>query len=78
MRMSATTADPRLVGAEACLRILFPDEETCPSLRTFYDWKARGYIPYRKINQRVFYDPQEVREALDRRFKIEAAPATND
>ncbi len=60
----------KLVGAEACLVDLFPDEPSRPGLRTFRDWQAKGFIPVHKIGRRTFFDPEEVRQALDRRFRI--------
>jgi len=64
-----------LVGTDRCLEILFPDERSRPGLRTFRLWQANGYFPYHKIGRRTFFDPAEVRAALDRRFKINAAEA---
>ena len=64
--------DPVLVGAEKCLEILFPDEESRPGLRTFREWQARGYLPYLKIGRRTLFDPADVRAALERRFRIRA------
>jgi hypothetical protein len=64
--------EPILVGITTCLRIVFPDAETRPSLRSFNEWKQRGYFPSVKIGKRVFLDPSQVRKALERRFTIEA------
>lgn len=61
-----------LLGAERTLEILFPDQATRPGLRTWMDWKAKGYVPFVKIGRRVFYDAQECRAALDRRFTVGA------
>ncbi len=38
-------------------------------------WQAKGYFPIVKIGRRVFADPDEVRRALERRFKRNATPA---
>jgi hypothetical protein len=65
----------QLLGAEACIASVFPHEDSRPGLRTFRQWQARGYFPYHKIGRRTFFDPEEVRSALDRRFKINAAEA---
>jgi hypothetical protein len=62
-----------LVTAQICLEELFPDKRARPSLRWFHGLKAAGVIPFRKIGRLVFYDVAEVRMALDRRFKVEAA-----
>jgi hypothetical protein len=34
--------------------------------------QSRGLIPYKKIGRRVFFDPEEVRLALDRQFSVHA------
>jgi hypothetical protein len=60
----------QLVGAEACLKLLFPDSASRPSLRTFRQWQANGYLPVHKIGRRTFFDPEQVRATLDRRFRI--------
>jgi len=65
---------PILVGAGKCLEILFPEEESRPSIRTFREWQARGYLPYLKVGRRTFFDPEQVRAALSRRFTIHARP----
>lgn len=66
---------PILVGAQKCLEILFPDEESRPSIRSFREWQARGYFPHFKIGRRTFFNPVEVHAALARRFRIQARPA---
>lgn len=70
MQMPSTTS-PKLVTAEACIREVF-GTVNAPSLRTFRGWQAKGFIPVHKIGHRTFFDPEQVRFALDRRFKIEA------
>ena len=64
-----------LVGVNKCREIVFPDPESAPGKRTFNQWMANRYFPVHKIGRRVFLDPIEVRNALDRRFKINATPA---
>jgi hypothetical protein len=66
------TTEPTLVGIKTCLGIVFPDEETRPSLRSFNSWKNMGYFPQVKIGKRVFLDPVVVRRALEKRFTINA------
>jgi len=63
---------PGLVGAETCLHVVFPDESTRPCLRTFRSWQRLRIIPFRKISRRTFFDPVEVRRALDRQFTVHA------
>jgi hypothetical protein len=60
-----------LVNGQRCLELLFP-EEPRPTLRWFLKLKAQGVIPYRKIGGSVFYDPAEVRRAIDRQCKVQA------
>jgi hypothetical protein len=61
-----------LVDARKCLELLFPDERSRPTLRTFLEWKAQGLFPFRRIGRRIFYDVREVRTVIDRRLKVEA------
>jgi len=65
-------SEQMLVGAECCLEILFPDAGSRPGLRTFRKWQAEGFIPYHKIGRRTFFEPEQVRSALERRFRISA------
>ena len=69
---TTTSQEPTLVGIKTCLETVFPDASTRPGIRTFNEWKNRGYFPSVKIGKRVFLDPVVVRKALDRRFTIEA------
>jgi hypothetical protein len=71
--MATPSNPPRLVGAEDCIEIVFPSENSRPGFRTFRRWQAKGYIPVHKIGRRTFFDPEQVRDALERRFRI--APA---
>ena len=68
-----TPTDERiLVGAIALLEILFPDEASRPKASTLDRWRRRGLVPYHRVGGRkVFYDPQLVRRALDKNFKVE-------
>jgi hypothetical protein len=69
-RMNAST---KLVGAQDCINIVFPCENSRPSLRCFREWQSRKYFAVHKIGRMTFFDPDDVRRALDRRFKIEAS-----
>ncbi|RYD24308.1 MAG: hypothetical protein EOP88_00680 [Verrucomicrobiaceae bacterium] len=69
------SASKQLVGAEDCIKIVFPYETSRPGLRTFREWQAKGFFAYHRIGRRTFFDPEEVRTALDRRFKVNAKPA---
>jgi hypothetical protein len=59
-----------LVSARECLAALFPNEQSRPSLRWFLQLKADGLIPFRRIGRLVFFDVEEVRQAIDSRFTI--------
>jgi hypothetical protein len=65
----------QLVGAVDCIKIVFPCENSRPSLRTFRQWQANGFFSVHKIGHLTFFDPEECRAALDRRFRINATPA---
>lgn len=60
-----------LVGAEALLREVWPDEESRPSLRWLRGMQAKRLVPFRKIGRRVYFDPEEVRRSFDAQFKVE-------
>jgi hypothetical protein len=72
--MQADVSEPKagLVDAEACIDRIF-DGERKPSLRTFRQWQARGLIPFLKIGRLTFFDPGEVRHALSKRCRVQAA-----
>lgn len=59
-----------LVGAETCLRLVFPDEATRPCLRYFRELQRKRLVPFKKIGRRTFFDAGEVRRALDRQFSV--------
>ena len=64
----------RFLGSDATRDYLFPGD--CgPSLRTWSDWRAKGYFSIVKIGGRVFCDPNVVRAELIERF---AVPARKD
>jgi len=56
------------LNADQCLVVLFPDETSRPSLRTFRTWQAAGKIPYLKLGRLTFFNPNEVKLALERQF----------
>jgi hypothetical protein len=73
--MATTITEPEsigLVSAQGCLEKVFQDTRSRPSLRWFKGLQAAGMIPYRKIRRRVWFDPEEVRRALDKQFRIRA------
>lgn len=60
------------MGAEALLREVWKDEASRPSLRWLRAMQAKRVLPYRKIGRKVFFDPEEVRRAIDSKFKVES------
>ncbi len=70
--MSNETNPPAFLGIEECRKAVFGTGPESPSKRTWDEWRARGYYPHLKVGKRVFADPNEVRRALDRRFRINA------
>jgi hypothetical protein len=72
MRADANVVNTSLVDAEACIGQVF-DEDSRPSLRTFREWQAKGLIPFLKIGRLTFFDPAEVRAALNKRCRIQAS-----
>jgi hypothetical protein len=66
-----TEISNKLVDADTCINEVFTPEAR-PSLRTFREWQAKGMIPFRKIGRLTFFDPFEVRAALDKRCRVEA------
>jgi len=66
------TAPTGLMGAEELLKAVFPAESTRPSLRWLRRMQARRLVPFRKVGRLVFFDPEEVRRALDRNFTVRA------
>lgn len=62
----------QLVNAQQCIAALFPNEDTAPCIRTFWNWKSKRWIPYVKMGKIVAFDPVEVRKAIDKKFTINA------
>ena len=71
MRTDVYQSHGRLVDVLTCINEVFEDERK-PSLRTFREWQSKGWIPFRKIGRLTFFDPLEVRAALDKRCRVQA------
>jgi hypothetical protein len=71
MRANASESGSRLVDVISCIDEVF-DGEGKPSLRTFREWQSRGFFPFVKIGRRTFFDPKEVRFAINKRCRVEA------
>lgn len=70
--MNDTKQSPALVGLDEGRVTIFGTGPEAISKRCFAEWKARGYYPYIKVGKRVFVNVDDVRRALERRFKIAA------
>lgn len=70
--MSDQTTTPALLGLEEGRIALFGTGPEAISKRGFDEWRSRGFYPYVKVGKRVFVNVDEVRRALERRFKIQA------
>jgi hypothetical protein len=51
---------------------LWPNEQERPSKRWFKELQLNGQIPHIRIGRLIFFDPAQVRLALDRKFTVEA------
>jgi hypothetical protein len=56
---------PKLVGAQALLEELF-DADSRPTLRWAFYQAKKGRIPCIKVGKLVYFDPDRVREAIER------------
>ena len=70
--MSNHEHHPALVGLEEGRVAIFGNGPEASSKRLFAEWKAKGFFPYLKCGKRVFLDVEQVKAALNRRFKINA------
>ena len=73
--MTTHNTSPQLVGLEEGRIAIFGNGPEAPSKRLFAEWKAKGFYPSVKIGKRVFVNPEDVKAALNRRFKINAVEA---
>jgi hypothetical protein len=62
---SNTTLEGQFVDARRLLEIVF-EEGSRPSLRWLRDQQVRRAIPFVKLGRLVFFDPVQVRAALNR------------
>jgi hypothetical protein len=65
---SAVAPAPFYVNREQCARAV------TVSPRTIDAWRERGWIPFVKAKGVVRFDLAEVKAAIERRFKVKAAP----
>jgi hypothetical protein len=65
------TTNPKLVDGEGLLSALF-DEQSRPSLRWLRARQADRSIPHVRIGRLVFFSPEQVRDALERKLTVKA------
>jgi len=61
----------KLVNGQKLLDALFEPEDR-PTTRTLFRWRDERIIPYIKINTRVYYDVDKVRESLAKKNLVRA------
>ena len=61
-----------LVNHRKCIEKIWPHEDSRMCERSFKKLQADGCIPYVKIGRRIYFDPEEVRQAINKQFKVEA------
>jgi len=66
------TPDPHRFVVESELLTLLFTEGSAPCVKTIYSWRKARIIPYHKIGQQIFYDPEEVREHLKKNNRVKA------
>ncbi len=67
----AGTVPCGLLNDRALLAALFPDESSRPGVRWLRGMRQRRLVPFYRIGGRmVLFDAGEVREALERQFKV--------
>ena len=52
------------------LRQLLWAENCRPCVRTIREWTANGMIPYMKLGSRVFFNPQAVMDAIEKKRTV--------
>lgn len=62
-------SDGQLVDAVTLLQLLFP-EKCRPTVRWLRDQQKARRVPFRKIGRLIFFEPNEVREAWNKRFAV--------
>lgn len=72
MTMNLVPKQTGKVSGKRLLEILFPDEESRPTLRFLRSLQARRLIPYYKVSRKVFFDVEEARESLERVMRVKA------
>jgi hypothetical protein len=67
-----TAAPTGLVDARVLTEILWPDPRSRPCVRTVRRWQELRLVPHIVVGRRIYFDPTQVRRALDSRFTVTA------
>lgn len=76
MNPENTTGMRRLIGAKQCSAEIFGNSTDAPSVRWWQYQMKRGIIPFYRIGRLVWFDPDEVRDALAHNCRIAAKTST--
>ena len=66
----------RLVTAGKLLEVIWPDAECRPCIRSIRSWSASRILPSVRVGRLVFYDVEQVKAALLKRFIFYAVNPT--
>ena len=69
----ATTGKSGLVDAKGLLENLWPEPASRPCLRWLRQQQQKRTIPFLKVGHRVFFNPDKVKQELEKRFTVNAA-----
>lgn len=67
------TTSSGLVSGEGLLKIVWPDPASRPCLRWLRGLQKTKALPFLKVGRRVFFNPEKVRQELERRYTIPPA-----
>ena len=76
MNPENNTRKRRLVGAKQCSAEIFGDGPDAPCARWWQYQMKRGIIPFYRIGRLVWFDPEEVRDALQQQCRVAARVST--
>ena len=67
----SSAVGPGLLDAVDLLAEIWPRSNSRPSLRWLREQQRKRTIPYIKVGHKVFFNPQKVRQALEKKFTVE-------
>jgi hypothetical protein len=76
MGQANITRTQRLISAKQCSAEIFGDCTDAPCPRWWQYQMKRGIIPFYRIGRLVWFDPDEVREALAQNCRVAAKVST--